>query len=421
MKQRGSYFEIAELVTKFLEGKLSQDESEKLKAWINENEEHQRIWQRITDPVYLEKRLQYWENKNTDIHWKTLNAELSRRSFTRRSIFHKTMKYAAIALPLLLVLGVGWYFLGQKEKKQQPVVQTATLTGVHILPKGKIARLVLGNGQVVNLNDSLHKTITEKDGTKVSNHGSTLHYLSHNQGKETKVIFNTLMTPRGGEYQIVLADGTKVWLNAASTLRFPTQFNDEERKVYLSGEAYFEVAPHPQPFSPKGRGGPTPFIVNTGKMDVTVLGTKFNVSAYADDAKQIATLAEGAVRVKYGEGNKNSNGILLKPGYEAVVTESNNKIQVNKANVKAALAWKNGLFIFNSETLGHIMRTLSRWYDVEVRYEDGVDTLLHFTGRIRKYKNITGILKKLEMTGKVQFNVEGKEVSVTHIGERQKH
>lgn len=402
MKQPDNNFEIAELVTKFLEGQLLNEESEELNNWIAESEDNRRIWQRMIDPVYLEKKLQYWNDKDSDIHWQALRNDLDKRRPTWKTVSLKALKYAAILIPILLFSGIGWFLLGKKDKNKG-AEQTTDLVGIRILPKGKIAKLVMGNGKIVQLTDSLKGAITEKDGTKVRNQGSTLHYLADNKDKEDIAIFNTLITPRGGEYQIILADGTKVWLNAASSLRFPTQFKAKERKVYLSGEAYFEVAKDEQ----------HPFIVNARKMDITVLGTEFNVSSYPDDSKQTTTLAEGSVRINYKNANiGNKEGVLLQPGYEAVINAYSDKIQVGKANIKAALAWKDGLFIFNSEPLGQIMRTLSRWYNVKVNYEKGMDTMLHFTGRIRKYKNITGILEKLEMTEKIQFNVEGREVKV---------
>lgn len=406
MENSDSYFEIAELITKFLEGRLSSEEAKKLTSWIKESEEHQKIWERLTDKTYLENNLKHWRKENHEPSWKLLEKHLFEKKSKRwKIVLHQSMRYAAILLPALLLLGAGWYLMSPKGGNRESNQPIAALSNVHIVPKGKVAKLVLGNGQVIQLTDSLKEALIEKDGTNVKNQGSTLHYLAtlrQDQDEKDKVIYNTLITPRGGEYKIVLADGTKVWLNAASSLRYPTQFNGRDRQVYLSGEAYFEVA----------EDAHQPFVVRAGKMDITVLGTRFNITAYADDSRQVATLAEGAVRVHYENGVTDNNGIILKPGYKAVVTKSSNKIRVRKANVKAALAWKNGLFIFNGETLGHIMRSLARWYDVEIKYGSGVDTLLHFTGRIDKYENITGILEKLEMTRKVRFKVTGHKVMV---------
>lgn len=412
MKQPDSYFGIAELVTKFLMGELTPDESGKLQAWIAEREEHRKIWERLTNPAYIEKRLQYWNDRDKAAYWEMVKAEMMKaeaggRSGQRRIIFLKTMRYAAVLLPFLLIFGIGGYLLRNREKK--PVERTATLAGANIVPRGKVAQLVLGNGKIVNLNDSLQESITEKDGTKVRNRLSALSYASGRQQDNAPVIYNTLLTPRGGEYQVKLSDGTKVWINAASSLRYPTQFSGKEREVYLTGEAYFEVAKDEQ----------HPFVVKAANTNVTVLGTRFNVAAYADDPPQKITLAEGSVRVADEAGRppreRDNNGVLLKPGEEAVLMKDDHNIRVNKANMEAALAWKNGMFVFDAESLGSLMRKLSRWYDIDVVYADGVDTLFHFTGRIQRDESINGILHLIELTGKVHFAIKGRQLEVIPV------
>lgn len=409
MKQPGPYFEIAALITKFLEGKLSEEELAKLKDWVDKSKRHQKIWERLIDPDYLEHHLHFWENKNTAGYREQLEETLSRRDGTSRiislkKIIRKSLRYAAVIIPLVLLCGAGWYLMNRRHKPEVPNHQE-TLVGVHIMPLGKVAQLVLGNGKVVSLNDSLQETITEKDGTRVKNGSNAVSYSGGSQSTR-EVVYNTLITPRGGEYEIVLADGTKVWLNAASSLNYPTQFSGKERKVSLNGEAYFEVA----------KDEKHPFVVNAGNTNVTVLGTEFDVSAYNDDPSQKVVLAEGAVMVNEVNGSTDGRktGVLLKPGFAAVI-KGNYPISVNKADVEAALGWKNGLFLFDGESLGSIMRKLSRWYNVEVKYNDGADTLFHFTGRIQRYENITGILKLIALTGKVKFGVIGKEVVVMPV------
>ena len=410
MKRSDHYFEIADLIGKSLQKELTREESEQLKAWIAESEEHRELWTRLTDPVYLESHLHNWNEGDKDLYWEHLVREVSERRSKRRVMVRKTMRYAAVLLPLIIIAGTAWYVLGHRTGNSV-IESTDPLAGVHIMPQGKVAQLVLGNGTIVNLNDSLNEAITEKDGTKVHNGSSALSYISGSLQSSGRAIYNTLITPRGGEYQVILSDGTKVWLNAASTLRYPTQFTGESRKVFLSGEAYFEVV----------KNSKHPFVVHAGATDITVLGTKFNVSAYPDEVFQKTTLAEGSVQInETGQGSVNNKGVLLKPGFEAVINMGTNNININKANVEAALAWKNGMFIFDSESLGSIMRELARWYDVKVKYDEGVDTSFHFTGRIKRYKNITGILYLVEMTKKVTFSVEGNEVEVSPWREKTK-
>ncbi|CAL1518847.1 FecR domain-containing protein [Chitinophaga sp. MM2321] len=399
MIQNERYYEIAGLIGKFLRAELSSEEAAQLEAWVAESDENKKLWERLTNPLYLEEQVQYWEsNKDKRIYWKRLSAKITGKQLPGRMVVHKALRYAAILLPFILICGAGWYFFSGQGQKE-----TKALANVHILPQGKVAQLTLANGKKINLTDSLQEAITEKDGTKVRNHSSALSYVSGSGDLHTETLYNTLVTPRGGEYRIELSDGTKVWLNAASSLRYPTQFNGKERKVYLSGEAYFEVA----------KDAAHPFMVNADKMDITVLGTKFNVSSYPDDPIQKTALAEGSVLINgVGQSAEKSNGVILKPGYEAVITKNDRKIQVNKVNIEAALAWKNGMFIFDSESLGSLMRKLSRWYNIEVKYDDGVDTLFHFTGRIRRYEEITGILHLIELTGKVGFTFKDNELHV---------
>lgn len=400
MKRLESPFEIAELVSRFLKGELSPDESEKLARWREESEVNRRLWRRLTDPDYLEDHLQYWRMQGGLSEypepWKTKIAGKANR---RKVVFRTMRKYAAVVIIALAAGFFGWHFFSGLSRQYAINEHEADHRQVQIMPRGKVAQLVLGNGRVVDLTDSLGETLTEKDGTKVHNGSKMLYYTAaeENQGRE---VYNTLIVPRGGEYRVTLSDGTKVWLNAASSLRYPTQFGGKERRVFLSGEGYFEVA----------KDENHPFTVEAGHARIKVIGTKFNVSAYEDDGRERIALAEGAVLV--GGGINGGGQVVLKPGYGAVLKQGEEGIRVHPVNMEAALAWKNGLFVFDGESLGSIMKKLSRWYNVDIKYEDGVDTLFHFTGRIQRYENITGILHLIELTGKVHLEVQRHEVVV---------
>jgi ferric-dicitrate binding protein FerR (iron transport regulator) len=413
MKHPETYFKIASLITKFLDGSLSSEESGVLNEWIDENKKHQILFEKLTSPDYLQDHLHYWENDNTAKQWELLETALkeNRTNHSQETsvkvLIRKSLRYAAMAVPVILLCGTGWYFVHYKNGKKGADHPGSSLANVYIMPKGKVAQLVLGNGKVVNLNNSLKETITEKNGTKVNNGKNSLSYPNTNT-KSKETIYNTLVVPRGGEYEVTLSDGTKVWLNAASSLRFPVQFNGNERKVFLTGEGYFEVS----------KDAAHPFVVNTNKMDVTVLGTSFDVSAYPDDPGERTVLNTGSVRVNTVEGIAGLNdGVILKPGYEAVLSENENNLRTNTANMESVLAWKNGMFIFEGEPLGSIMRKLSRWYNVNVKFDNDTDTGLHFTGRIKRFENITGLLNLMELTGKVKFSVVGNEVVVNPAGE----
>jgi len=207
---------------------------------------------------------------------------------------------------------------------------------------------------------------------------------------------NTISTPRGGQYQVALPDGTKVWLNAASSLTFPVRFAGAERRVELTGEAYFEVA----------RKKDQPFKVACHHTEVQVLGTNFNIMAYPDEGEMKTTLLDGSVKVKNGSDEQ-----LLLPGQQAI-DKSRGRLRVVEANLEEVVAWKNGYFIFHNTDIHDIMRQAARWYDVEVAYEGNPKDAV-FGGRVSKFKNISVLLKNLELAGSVHFNVQGKKVTVT--------
>ena len=212
------------------------------------------------------------------------------------------------------------------------------------------------------------------------------------------MVYNTISTPRGGQYQLVLADGSKVWLNAASTLRFPATFSGTERKVELTGEGYFEVA----------KNATMPFKVGLENgVEVEVLGTHFNVMSYSDEEQVKTTLVEGKVKVLNGENN-----VMLRPNQQAKFTKSNKSLVVDKdADVNKAIAWKNGLFDFDNDAITDIMRQLARWYDVEIQYSGNI-VAQFYTGSIRRQVNISQVLFMLEQAGGVQFKIEGKKIIV---------
>jgi ferric-dicitrate binding protein FerR (iron transport regulator) len=209
-------------------------------------------------------------------------------------------------------------------------------------------------------------------------------------------LYNTISTPKGGQYQVTLSDGSKVWLNAASSLRFPATFSGKERKVELTGEGYFEVAHNKK----------MPFHVTVNDLDVEVLGTHFNINAYADESAIKTTLLEGSVKVVKGNETK-----IIEPGEQASVTTSEDEINVKQqVDLEQVVAWKNGIFQFERADIESVMRQISRWYDIDVDYHGRVSE--HFGGTISRDVNISDVLKMLEMTGGVNFKIDGKKVIV---------
>lgn len=295
---------------------------------------------------------------------------------------------AACVLTLLSISLYRYYSQSAVEK----VVPLATQSD-GIGPGGQKALLTLADGTQIELKAASQGEIATQPGISIrKTSDGQITYAIHTQkdSRGTLPVINTISTPIGGQYQLILPDGSKVWLNAGSSLRYPTFFAGPERSVELAGEAYFEVAPNKK----------MPFLVKSENQTVRVLGTHFNVNAYADEPSVKTTLLEGSVQV---------NAQRLVPGQQAVLTEK--WISVREIDAEAEIAWKNGEFVFNGEDLQTIMRMVARWYNIEVVYENPPGDL-RYGGEVSRSKNLSDILKMLEATGDVKFKVEGRRVTV---------
>lgn len=303
----------------------------------------------------------------------------------------------AAAAAILAVAALLYLFSARREPD---VVVTGVLKDVP--SGGNRATLTLADGRVIRLDSAGKGAILAKGNTAIVQLDTgLLRYSSGVSGND--LAFNTISTPRGGQYQVVLSDGTHVWLNAASSLRFPTAFAGGRRTVELTGEAYFEVSRKPEPFAvsvvPARSGADT--------MRVAVLGTHFNVNAYTNEAVQTVTLLEGSVRVEKGTALH-----VLRPGQQAIAEGSGRSFRVDTdADMDEAVAWKNGQFIFNNVPLETVMRQVERWYDVDVRYEGEVKPIV-FNGQLSRYANVSRLLDLLQTTGEVHFTIENKKIVV---------
>ncbi len=264
-----------------------------------------------------------------------------------------------------------------------------------ILPRGNNATLTLSNGAVIVLDTAISGVIAEQGGEKVIVLDSGKLTYTPTATKRTDssdLIYNTISTPRAAQYQLELSDGTKVWLNAASSLRYPTSFNGKDRRVELTGEGYFEVAKNKE----------KPFFVHAGGMEVVVLGTHFNIMAYEDEDAIQTTLLEGIVKVRHEYKSD-----LLKPGEQAILRKDNNNLTESDANINQAVAWKNGYFYFNRTDIKAIMRQVSRWYDLDIVYEAPLPDML-FSGKIERQLPLSGITHLLE-SSQIHFRIVGKK------------
>lgn len=299
------------------------------------------------------------------------------------------------AAAALLMISAGLFFILSQKTQDTGIAVTPARKAIDKAPGGDKAILTLADGRQIILDTASNGALVQQGGIKVIKAGGQLTYDV--QGASAEVLYNTITTPRGGQYQLELADGSKVWLNSASSLRFPASFAGEDRTVELTGEGYFEVSHNP------GR----PFHVKAGQMDVRVLGTHFNINSYQDEPAVETTLLQGKVRVTKGEAYLNLN-----PGQQAVVVPSDDNIKVEyKADVEAATAWKNGLIYFDGADVGAVMRQIARWYDVEVEYNGNIKAA-HLSGKVSRSLNLSQVINVLEELG-IDVKTEGAKLVAT--------
>jgi transmembrane sensor len=317
-----------------------------------------------------------------------------------------TRRWIAAASVILVVFFAGKYFWNAKRStKPERSVAQVTKPRNDLPPGSNKARLLLGDGSVINLADAKNGTIRHEAGARIDKKDGQLIY-DVSKGKEASKgadgsredeasAMNTIQTPRGGQYEVILADGTKVWLNSASSLSYPTTFTGKDRQVLLKGEAYFEVAEDEN----------KPFNVSVGDVQVDVLGTHFDIMAYEDENAINTTLLAGAVRVTKGSASR-----VLAAGQEASMDRYSGSLSVKEVDAEESVAWKDGFFEFEGASIETVMRQLARWYDVDVEYEGKTDH--HFRGMISRSSNVSEVFRKLELTGEVHFSMEGKKIIV---------
>jgi transmembrane sensor len=316
----------------------------------------------------------------------TLPVITKKRSFWKPSL-------AAAAVVLMITSAALIYFRAQKPVKNNAIVQKK-----EIKPGSNKAVLTLANGQKIILTDSVNGQIAIQANIKITKtaKGQIVYELPKGVGDNAPApVFNTVEAPTGGQWEVVLPDGSKVWLNARSSLTYPTYFAGDERKVQLKGEAYFEIAHNKR----------MPFKVISKGQTVEVLGTHFDIMAYDDEQLMKTTLLEGSIKI-----SDSGRSHILVPGEQAQVSDALMKV-TNEVDLEDVMAWKNGYFKFN-ESLESIMRKVARWYDIEITYANNVDPSLHFGGKISRYKNLSSTLKIMELTGNIHFKVVGRRVTV---------
>ena len=394
---------MQELFKKYLENKCSPEELKLLfrEFDIEDNEELLRslIIQELENEQEISSfTAEELENTLTGT-FKAIKTKLESEKINEAApvvplIKRNWFRLAAAAVFVLAVIGA--YLLVNQHPVELPVANNQHQTN-DILPGGNKAVLTLSNRSDINLENVSNGTIVTEGGTKISklNDGQLVYNIL--EEKPTQVLYNTVTTPRGGQYQLLLSDGSKVWLNSASSIRFPVSFTGNIRRIEVTGEAYFEVAKDPF----------IPFKVDVdGKNEVEVLGTHFNINSYADEGSIKTTLLEGSVKVtslKTGESK------LITPGQQAQLN-TNGQIAINKADLDKVMAWKNGYFNFDGADTRMVMQLISRWYDVDVVYEGDIPQK-EFGGDMEKNLNLSQVLKSLEKND-LHCRLEGKKLIV---------
>ena len=395
MKDLSAYYEIARLITAELSETITPEEKERLNVWLAEDERHYMRYCRIRERLKRGEGENVFRNpERVREDMEKLKKKLSgnkRRFLLSGNYF---WRYAAVAVFTIgIAIGLIERPWEDRSSEMSPMAQQPA-----VLPGSYKAVLTLASGEQVNLEEWCRDSLW-KDGTLIRKRKGELTYEQKaGDMQQEEMLFNTITIPRSGEYKLVLSDGTKVWLNSASKLKYPVAFTGGQRKVFLEGEAYFKVAKNEK----------QPFVVKTENMDVRVLGTEFNLKAYADEKWVQATLVRGEVAVFTGMDKSVRN--TLKPEQQAEWDIEKGKLDVKTVELDLYIAWKNGQFVFRGQRLTEIMTVLERWYDFEVCYQADWIKEVEFAGKLNRSASIEPILDVIRSTHKINVNTRGKTI-----------
>lgn len=384
-----------DIILRKIKGRISASEEEILENWLKANPEHLR---------YYNEAVKFYKKEISDFDLDLIPSttipfleKLNRKS--RGIRFRRLIQYvAAIILPVIVVLSVWFYQKGSAEKPEFADNKAPSVMG----SVGNKARLITSTGRSVILETDRAAIIEDASGAKISNDSlGGLKYQNESSVKSEEEIYNSLITPKGGEYKLELADGTKVWLNCDSELKYPVAFIGKSRKVVLTGEAFFEVTKNSKPF-----------IVETTDMTMEVLGTRFNVSAYKNEKTIQTTLVNGSLKV----GTKNlgvPQSILLVPGKQANLDKEKGTLDSNEVDVSLYTSWIDGYFKFKDQSLEAIMRNISRWYDIDVNFESQQLKEKKLTGKIYRFDDFTVIFSMIRKISGTKIEIKDNIVTIS--------
>ena len=379
--------DIARLVAEELTGTIDEKNRIVLSRWLDEDERHRKEYTNILES--LKTGNEVWKDQERgrqlmESRWRAVKSH----TVWKTGRWITWSKYAAV---VLLFVSIGIFWLVNEEKQQE----MEDITVAKIEHGSMKAQLVLANGKKVDLRPETNLQLEEVGGTRILTSDNRVKYSGKDSlaGQPAEVKYNTLIVPRGGEFSLELADGTRVWLNAESRLRYPVVFMGEERKVEMEGEVYFEVAKNRE----------KPFIVTVNGVDIRVLGTSFNVSAYQEEV--VTTLVEGKVQLKRGDEQ-----VVLSPNQQAIW--SDDKFKVKQVDARNYVLWKEGIFYFEDVDLERILDDMARWYNVNIFYMNSTLKKMKFSVEIKRYENINEILRRIEQTKRVKFEIKDRTINV---------
>ena len=377
-------YDIAAIILAYLRDEVDEEGLRELNVWLEESDSHKALFARIQDEKMQYEDIQKILSYDAGGAWQVVQQKAAWRRRKRLTRVYR------VAVSVVIIFGVAIAFLLREEATTVvPVVKVEEIT-----PGRSMAKLTVASGDVYHL-DSLHQV--DLITSLAENNGKEVVFIDRQlEEGASEIKYNKVEIPGGGEYQIVLGDGTRVYLNAQTELRFPESFaSSEQRLVYLSGEAYFEVTKNPS----------KPFVVQCKDYAVKVLGTSFNVNSYEGDETSKTTLATGKVEI-----DMDGKQTILNPGQQAII--KNGEVNVKEVDVEVYTTWMFDNFRFQSESIQEIMTKLSRWYAIDVFYMNESVRNYHFTGYLPRYAKIADVLELLSLTTNIKFDVEGKTVIV---------
>ncbi|GAB3699005.1 DUF4974 domain-containing protein [Spirosoma flavus] len=405
------YFRQGDLIAKYLKGVLSDQEQKELDDWIAQSDHNRALFIKLTQESTISNELEAFGSSDKTEAWEKIAHESGFSSPKDASyIGIRSLRYVAAAA-VILIIGLLIYPSFKKQNSPKPVAEKPK----DFAPGGNKAVLTLADASKIILDDVADGQIARQADVVITKTADgQLLYGGGSAGVSSKVSpaqpsYNTITTPRGGKFRIILPDGSKVWLNAASSLKYPTKFTGNERIVSLTGEAYFEITPQKN-----ARKQSMPFRVHSASQVVDVLGTHFNINSYSDESSVKTTLLEGKVKVTKTTPDRaeNATEIILKPGEQAQLSvDKKRKFNlVTKVDLEETIAWKNGQFQFKDTDLPTVMRQIARWYDVEVDFQGKLpDT--KFRGKISRDVPLSQIFQILQLSG-INFKIEGRKITV---------